>query len=936
LFDEAVELRPDQRETFIANACAGDTDLAQRLRRMLAADARAESDDFLGSPALSPNLRLWDAGGSDYEPGSRRFGAYRLIRLIGAGGMGEVHLAERGDGQFEQRVALKLLPQPTPGLIQRFRQERQILARLEHPHIARLLDGGVGEAQVPYFAMEYIEGVTIVAFGTQRELGVAGILRLFLLVCDAVQYAHRNLVVHRDIKPSNILVDADGAPKLLDFGIAKVLQETGRGDATHTHARAFTPDYAAPEQIRGEAVTTATDVYALGVVLYELLTGARPYKLRRDLPPEQAIHAAAAIAPSAALTAEKSAHGVRRRALLGDLDTVVLTAIAQAPERRYATVEAFANDIRRHLEGRPITARGESAWYRARKFARRNRTGVAAALIVAATLIGATLVSVRQARIATEQAARAEQKSQTAEAVKGYLLSVFASANPYNTDGKVVTARDLLEGGLEQVDKKLAGQPQVQAEIYAGFVDTFLQLNNNALGQRAGELALERYHQFLPADAAEILRLETDLAQADFYRTRFDGLVARFEDLIARTRNRGGEYAAVRADDLTLLSMTHFRMGNYEASVHTSEAALALLRESHAKPYDYDIGIVLYNLFLARLAEGRLTDAAALIGEFTTGDRKIIGPQHPGLITDVVAVGRLLQDAGRLHEAHELYTTALAARRKQFPEKHQFVYNTRGYLADNDCELGDATGSAAVFSELVAALDAPGSEVAANDFARIHFSRAHCLVSLGRFDDARRALDAAREQILRVMDKNNPYPLAMDAAAADVERAAGHADAALALLAPIVARQRERSDRELPASLLAVARADVALGKFDEAQLALAEARDVLDRQGRSSSVVAREVELAWTTVSVGGAPRQGAADHWLRAARIGCVNFGCEDARVRGWQRHAVQTGADAAAVAAIATPPAGAADKPYEAQYALAVDILAQASSPPPASGR
>ena len=422
LFDEAVDLPPDQREAFITSACAGETELGQRLRRMLAADAQAESDGFLGSPALSANLRAWDADSTEYEPGSRRFGAYRLIRLIGAGGMGEVHLAERSDGQFEQRVALKLLPRPTPGLIQRFRQERQILARLEHPNIARLLDGGVGEAHVPYFAMEYIEGVPIVEFGRQRELGVGAILRLFLLVCDAVQYAHRSLVVHRDIKPSNILVVADGTPKLLDFGIAKVLQETDGSDATRTNVRAFTPDYAAPEQIRGEAVTTATDVYALGIVLYELLTGTRPYKFRRDLLPEQAILASTAAVPSVALTAEKSAHGVRRRALRGDLDTIVLTAIAKEPERRYTTVEAFASDIRRHLDGLPITARAESTWYRARKFARRNRSGLAAALIVAAALVVATVVSVRQARIATEQAARAEQKSRTAEAVKVGIL----------------------------------------------------------------------------------------------------------------------------------------------------------------------------------------------------------------------------------------------------------------------------------------------------------------------------------------------------------------------------------------------------------------------------------------------------------------------------------------------------------------------------------
>ena len=467
----------------------------------------------------------------------------------------------------------------------------------------------------------------------------------------------------------------------------------------------------------------------------------------------------------------------------------------------------------------------------------------------------------------------------------------------------------------------------MQAEIYAGFVETFLQLNNIALGQRAGELALDRYRQFLPPEAVEILQVETNLAQADFYRTRFDGLIARFEDLVARTSHRGGEYASVRADALTLLSMTHFRMGHYEQSVRTSEAAIAQLREAHAKTFDYEIDIVLYNLFLARLAEGRMGDAAALISELTAQDRQLVGPQHPGLTTDVVAIARLMQDAGRLREAHELYTTSIAARRKQFSEKHQFVINTRGYLADNDCELGDAVSSEATFSDLVTALTAPGTEIAANDFARILFGHANCLIKLGRLDDARRELDSAHAQIMHVTEKDGPIALAIDAAGADIERAAGRSDAALVLLEPILARQRARADRELPASLLCAARASTALGRFTDAQLALAEARDVLDRQGRPTSAVAREVELTWAAQPVSGAPRHGAAEHWLRAAQIGCVNFGCDDARVREWQHLAAQAGSDSGA----ATRPAGAssaASKPYEAQYLLAVDILAQAS--------
>jgi len=929
LFDTVVDLPPAQRESYIASACAGDADLEQRLRRMLAADAQAETDAFLGSPMLPADLHAWNIDEGEYEPGSRRFGAYRLIRLVGAGGMGEVHLAERSDGQFEQRVALKLLPQPTPGLIQRFRQERQILARLEHPNIARLLDGGVGEANVPYFAMEYVEGVPIDRFVVQNQLGVAATLRLFLAVCDAVQYAHRNLVVHRDIKPSNILVGTSGAPKLLDFGIAKVLQATD-GHATRTNARAFTPDYAAPEQILGEPVTTATDVYALGVVLYELLTGARPYKIKRDVLPEQAILASAAIAPSAALARDKSADNARRRLVRGDLDTIVLHAIAKEPERRYATVEAFANDIRRHLGGLPIAVRGESTWYRVRKFARRNRAGALAAAVAALALIAATAVSLRQARIATEQAARAEQKSRTAEAVKDYLLSVFASANPYNTDGKVVTARDLLEGGLDQVDKKLAGQPQVQAEIYAGFVETFLQLGNYDLGKRAGEKALEKYRQFLHSDALEILKVETNLAQVDFYRTHFDGLVARFEGLLARAGTRAGGFSSVRADVLTLLGMTQYRLGHYEESVRSSNAAIAELRSAHATDYDYEIGIVLYNIYLARMAEGRYAEAAALISEFVIQDRLLVGPHHPGLFTDVTAISRLLQDAGRLREAHALFTAALVARRKQFPEKHILILNTRAYLADDDCELGNADSSEA-FDDLIAFIAKPPIEIGVTDLARIHVTHAQCLLRLDRVGEARRALAEGRESLLRVAEKDSPFALIIEVALADIDRRAGNSGAALEALVPIVARQRERNDRELPASLLAVVRAKLALGKFTDIPTLLTEARELLGKQGRPMSSLGREIELTWALLPANVITRSDAAEHLQRVTQIACINFGCDDARTKEWARMAAQTGGDST------NPPfAIAAAKPYEAQYALAIDILAQAESPLPETKR
>jgi len=289
-------------------------------------------------------------------------GPYRVVRELARGGMGVVYLAERADGQFEQRVALKLMKRgmDSEEIHQRFLAERQILAQLTHPHIARLLDGGVSNEGQPYFAIEYVDGTAITAHCEARQLGVEQRLRLFLDVCDAVRYAHQNLVVHRDLKPSNILVTADGQAKLLDFGIAKLLrQETGETGLTQTGLRVMTPEYAAPEQVLGEPVTTATDVYALGAVLYELLTGRRAHHLQSRTPTEveRVICEVEPEAPSAVTT------GALRKRLRGDLDTIALTALKKEPERRYPTVEQLASDVARFLGGLPVTARPDT-WRR--------------------------------------------------------------------------------------------------------------------------------------------------------------------------------------------------------------------------------------------------------------------------------------------------------------------------------------------------------------------------------------------------------------------------------------------------------------------------------------------------------------------------------------------------------------------------------------------
>ena len=435
IFSAALELKPDERVSFLNTTCATDENLRGEVLALLV--AHDASGDFIQNPAVvDVGFMVSDNTNHSSAAAGQHIGTYEIIRELGRGGMGAVYLASRADESFDKRVALKLIKRgmDSEAIIKRFVMERQILANLDHPNIARLIDGGTTDDGLPYFVLEYIEGTTITRYCDEHKLNTLERLKLFLQVCAAVQFAHQNLIIHRDLKPSNIIVTKDGTPKLLDFGIAKLLSvDSTLVDATETVARLLTPEYASPEQLRGLPITTTSDVYSLGVVLYELLSGHRPFSHASRSAEEIArmITTSEPLKPSVVITRYEATpqtddehhsltpEGVSRtregnvdklrRRLVGDLDNILLKALRKEPERRYSSVQDLTSDIQRHLTGLPVLAREDTFAYRAGKFIQRNKVSVAAAAVVAITLITSTVVTTWQATVAKRERANAER-----------------------------------------------------------------------------------------------------------------------------------------------------------------------------------------------------------------------------------------------------------------------------------------------------------------------------------------------------------------------------------------------------------------------------------------------------------------------------------------------------------------------------------------------
>ena len=599
LFHAMLGLAPAERHAALMAACPDDAELRAEVERLLRADGQASA--FVGS--TSAGIEHLAAA---MVPNGGQIGAYRIVRELGRGGMGTVFLAERADAQFEQRAAIKLIKRgmDSDAVLQRFRHERQILAGLDHPNIARLLDGGTTGDGLPYFVMEHVDGLPIDEYCRTRRLPAEARLQLFRQVCAAVAYAHQHLVVHRDIKPSNILVTADGVPKLLDFGIARLVDagDDGEGPATALGHQVMTPQYASPEQLRGARVTTVSDVYALGVLLYELLAGERPYDLTGQSPAEirDAVATTAIAKPS--VVADRRGDASLARLLRGDLDAIVLTAMRYEPAERYASVALLDEDVRRYMQALPVTARGDSWTYRTSRFVRRRKLGVAAAAAIVISLIGGVVATGWQARVAQAERARAERRFADVRRLSTSFLFDFHDAIatlPGATPARMLVVSKALEY-LDSLAAEAGADRELQKELAAAY-DRVGDVQGNPGAANLGDIdgAIKSYRKAegirraLAAGEPASLVNRVDMAistmrlgYVDFARGAVQDAVLKFKDALAA---REAAYAAgvpspsvargALAETTARLCTTLIAIGDVAGAIDNCRRNLALTEE---------------------------------------------------------------------------------------------------------------------------------------------------------------------------------------------------------------------------------------------------------------------------------------------------------------------------------------------------------------------
>lgn len=682
-FEKALELRPEGRSAYLDALARDDAAMAGQVQALLAAHDRTGS--ALESPMADAVVRA--AAGTDDRWAGARVGVYQIVRRIGMGGMGTVYEAVRADDQYQMRVAVKFLRHHTAGeaALARFRSERQILAHLSHPNIAGLLDGGVTPDGQPYFVMEFVEGQSITRWCDERRLSVTARLRLFLQVCAAVEYAHQSLVVHRDLKPGNILVTGDGTVKLLDFGIAKLLRtdtDPAADPVTQVGARVFTPEFASPEQVRSLPVGTRSDGYALGVVLFELLTGTRPFDLQglsyaeieriicERTPPRPSSQVAAG---RAELVGERSPGRLRAR-LAGDLDAIVLMALRKEPERRYGSAEQLAADIRNHLDGLPVVARPDSLGYRLGKLVRRRAIELAAAAVAVAALIGGSVTTTLKAREATQARDQARE-------VTSFLTTMLGAASP-GAFGRDVQVRVVLDSAAQRA-AELDARPDLAGEIRRIIGNTYLALGEFELAETQHRLAVEARRRAAPRGSYATAAAMGDLATSLEYQGKYDqadsvmqGALMLLDRFPPADELERGVHLDTRARILS-------RLGRMSEAAELLEEALAI--QQRAGPEDHSgLAYAYGNLGMVVGELGDNVRAETLIVAGLAAARQAHGEVHPRVAEALSLLSVVRERAGLTELADSTYRATVEMRRQllgpEHPEYAWIMFNYADFL----------------------------------------------------------------------------------------------------------------------------------------------------------------------------------------------------------------------------------------------------------------